>query len=639
MVFARGLCVVIALCCLLTAQAVTKLELLGQTSLLKSNGSESAPGTEQVAYDDQEKVAYLISDTKLYVIDLSPEALLEGGAPATTPRELPVLRTVTLPTTATDVAFCGGYIAVSAEGSSKVLPGSVAIFSRYLRQQPSSSEGRSAGTGTGAARSPGGSLEQLTQLTVGALPDQLEFSRDCRTLLVSNEGEPQTCSPPSLANDPEGSVSVIKLHYCDTDNGTSEAQVSTGSGPPSPQSYYDCSQARVFGNVRTATFSAWNDKRQELLSQGVKLSGVGASVAQDLEPEYATFSQDEKLAFVALQENNAIAVLDVESATIRSIHALGFKDHSKPWNPLDPSETPLEARISSWPVYGMYQPDEMKSFRYQGADYLITANEGDSRVDWPGLNEETIVGNISSKLDPSVFQDINSLASNASLGRLTVLAVDEKPYQPYSDPNGSGKFSKLFSFGARSFAIWRLDQVPNGKDGSQPAGSTSLTLVFDSGAQLEQVSRDNLYDIYNSEGLNNTFDQRSAYKGPEPEGVAVGPCAGPADSRPEAPQGSEQQGTNSSPTNRLCLFLGTERLGVIFVYDITDPTRPALQSWARPPQPNLANDTTRLVAPEGLAYARYQLSATSAFPILLAAYEGSGEGAPAGLGVYRVVDA
>lgn len=39
-----------------------------------------------------------------------------------------------------------------------------------------------------------------------------------------------------------------------------------------------------------------------------------------------------------------------------------------------------------------------------------------------GLNEETIVGNISSKLDPSVFQDINSLASNASLGRLTVLA-------------------------------------------------------------------------------------------------------------------------------------------------------------------------------------------------------------------------
>lgn len=55
--------------------------------------------------------------------------------------------------------------------------------------------------------------------------------------------------------------------------------------------------------------------------------------------------------------------------------------------------------------------------------------------------------------------------------------------------------------------------LPALQDGSQPAGSTSLTLVFDSGAQLEQVSRDNLYDIYNSEGLNNTFDQRSAYKG------------------------------------------------------------------------------------------------------------------------------
>lgn len=48
----------------------------------------------------------------------------------------------------------------------------------------------------------------------GALPDQLEFSRDCRTILVSNEGEPETYSPPSLANDPEGSVSVINLRFC-----------------------------------------------------------------------------------------------------------------------------------------------------------------------------------------------------------------------------------------------------------------------------------------------------------------------------------------------------------------------------------------------------------------------------------------
>jgi hypothetical protein len=48
----------------------------------------------------------------------------------------------------------------------------------------------------------------------GALPDQLEFSKDCRTILVSNEGEPETYEPPSLENDPEGSVSVIDLVFC-----------------------------------------------------------------------------------------------------------------------------------------------------------------------------------------------------------------------------------------------------------------------------------------------------------------------------------------------------------------------------------------------------------------------------------------
>lgn len=32
-----------------------------------------------------------------------------------------------------------------------------------------------------------------------------------------------------------------------------------------------------------------------------------------------------------------------------------------------------------------------------------------------------------------------------------------KPYAPFSDPTNSGFFSKLFSFGARSFSIWRLN--------------------------------------------------------------------------------------------------------------------------------------------------------------------------------------
>lgn len=96
-----------------------------------------------------EKVAYLIGNKVLYVVDLSPAALLNNGAPASPPKNVSLLANLTLPTTLTDVQFCGGYLAVTAEGPTKVLPGSVTIFNRFRRSGP-------------------GSLEQLTQLTVGA---------------------------------------------------------------------------------------------------------------------------------------------------------------------------------------------------------------------------------------------------------------------------------------------------------------------------------------------------------------------------------------------------------------------------------------------------------------------------------------
>ena len=41
-----------------------------------------------------------------------------------------------------------------------------------------------------------------------------------------------------------------------------------------------------------------------------------SSVAQDLEPEYIAVSDDSTMAFVTLQENNAVAVIDLKSDTI-----------------------------------------------------------------------------------------------------------------------------------------------------------------------------------------------------------------------------------------------------------------------------------------------------------------------------------
>jgi hypothetical protein len=94
------------------------------------------------------KVAYLIGGTNLHVIDVSPAAV---DVTSSTAKILPVLATRELPSTITDVYMCGDLLAVSAEGATKVSPGQVLLYSRYLRA-----------AGTGAE-----SLKLLANFTVG----------------------------------------------------------------------------------------------------------------------------------------------------------------------------------------------------------------------------------------------------------------------------------------------------------------------------------------------------------------------------------------------------------------------------------------------------------------------------------------
>jgi hypothetical protein len=65
----------------------------------------------------------------------------------------------------------------------------------------------------------------LCDPAAGALPDQLTFSKDCKTILVSNEGEPVQYTPTLI--DPEGSVSVINLEFCDNDYTRDEAEMAS----------------------------------------------------------------------------------------------------------------------------------------------------------------------------------------------------------------------------------------------------------------------------------------------------------------------------------------------------------------------------------------------------------------------------
>ena len=227
-------------------------------------------------------------------------------------------------------------------------------------------------------------LRFLGSVEVGALPDMLTFTPDGRYVLVANEGEPND----SYTVDPPGSISVIDLH-----RGIDKA------------------------TVRTAGFEGYNGKVDELRAKGVRVYGLNATVAQDFEPEYITIV--DKLAYATLQENNAIAVIDIAKAKVIDILPLGFKDHSKLGNEFDPSDRDAGIAIANWPVYGIYEPDSIASYKSKGKTYLVTANEGDTRA-YSAFNEEVRVGASSVKLDATVFPNATALKANAALGRLTI---------------------------------------------------------------------------------------------------------------------------------------------------------------------------------------------------------------------------
>ncbi len=385
--------------------------------------------------------------------------------------------------------------------------------------------------------------EFLSEVTVGALPDMLTFTPNGKWLLVANEGEPND----DYTVDPEGSVSII--------------DVSRGA--------HRVKQA----DVRTADFRAFNTCT---LDKSIRIFGPNASVAQDLEPENIAVAANSKYAWVTLQENNALALVDIKRARVVELIGLGFKDHNATGNGLDASDRDNKINIANWPVQGMYLPDGIARYNVKGVPLLVTANEGDARV-YDTFDEEKRVGNVT--LDPTSFPNAAELKQSANLGRLKITST-------LGDPDNDGDFDALYSFGARSFSIW----APNGH------------LIFDSGDAFERITAAAFPDYFNCSNTNNTRDDRSDDKGPEPEGLCVGKVDG-----------------------RYYAFIGLERIGGIMVFDISNPLCVSFEQYfnnrrfTETPGANSAGD----LGPEGLLFIPADESPCHK-PLLVVANEVSG---------------
>jgi len=330
----------------------------------------------------------------------------------------------------------------------------------------------------------------------------LTYTPDENYILVANEGEPSD----DYTNDPEGTISIINVN----------TEV-----------------------VTTATFTSFNSDEASLETEGFRVFGPSATLAEDVEPEYITVDENSEYAYVTLQENNGIAKVNIASATVESILPLGLKDYTDADYDMtneDGGYDPLE--IEEGKVLGFYMPDAIASYTVGGATYLITANEGDAR-EYDAFEEEGIVyDDLDLTSGTTEFQDQGD-EEDSQIGRLKTTLY---PFGDLIDATDD----TIYCFGGRSFSIWD-------ENGDQ---------VYDSGNDLAFIT--SLTGLYP--------DNRSDDKGTEPEGVATGEVNG-----------------------RTLAFIGLERptRSVIMVYDVSIPSSPIhLQTLTN------TND----VAPEGLLF-------------------------------------
>lgn len=299
-----------------------------------------------------------------------------------------------------------------------------------------------------------GALALLKDVEVGHLPDSIAFSKDGDYLVVANEGEPIAGYAADRSKDPAGSIGIIEI------KGLKDESVKKGEG---------------------LRFS-YTDLRFDgiPLPPGVRISGpTGTVQAVDIEPEYVAILG--KFAYVTLQENNAVAKVDLEDKEIVKIFALGAVDYRNQLVDLSDRDGPTASSVFAPKLgqnfEGLRMPDGIAAYRVKDKDYFVTANEGDGRdgAPWSPYSDEIRGVNPGTPSTP-----------DATAYRVKRLVDDATVGSP----------DRTTTFGGRSISVF---------DGDTGA------LLWDSGHTLQSIAvAAGMYD-----------DTRSDDKGVEPEGIVV----------------------------------------------------------------------------------------------------------------------
>ena len=335
-----------------------------------------------------------------------------------------------------------------------------------------------------------GTLTLKGLVETGVQPDMVTFA-DNDTVLTANEGDAREGYGAGIA-DPKGSVTVVDVAAL-----TSE----------------------VVG------FDAFDTRRDELAASGVVLK-KGAAPSADLEPEYIAVSGGK--AYITLQENNAIAVLDLASRTFDGIYSAGFEDYGVTPIDIDKKDDAYAPKTYG-SLMGIRMPDAIAAVQAEGKTYLVTANEGDAR-EWGDEDLGTFYLNE----DERDFGDEGVTSPTGAITAENSGLTGKVVFFKSGDFDGLDT-GKDYLFGGRTFTIYE-------------AGENGVTEIFTSGDDFEALTAQYLPDYYNCSNDNAVVDDRSGKKGPEAESVTVGTVDG-----------------------RTYALVALERTGGVMVYDVTEP--------------------------------------------------------------------
>jgi hypothetical protein len=424
-------------------------------------------------------------------------------------------------------------------------------------------------------------------INAGYHPDSVRFSDDGMKIYVANEGE----FKPGAAQ-AAGSLSIVDVSSITSGN--------LGTLPGLVASTFDFSPANLgsgasLSGIRNSNVAAVGTSGT-FINSVPNFTLVGNQDAGALEPEFVTISQGK--AFVTLQDNNAIGVFDLGTNKWEKINNLGTVTMT-----IDGSDTDL-LKVTTGTVKGLHMPDTIASFVVAGKTYLVTANEGDARVDDRDVSRFGDVGGNDSMvpiLDANYPATATGVRANGALGRLNVSRID-------GDTDNNGKIDDVTAIGTRSFSIWEVQ------------GDNTLVRTHDSGP-LDGLLNTLDTGAYNmNKGAFAEVDKRSDDKGVEPEGLTI-----------------------FSVDGKTLMALMLERQNGVLLYDITDPNSPLYLDYINTYGSGVAgaDPNDRLVSPEGSLYISAADSPTGT-SLLLVGYEGHDGGAAGaviegGIGVFQVV--